>query len=131
MNVMNPIFSLWNWLLAFLALNSKPILQITVLPGLSFILVFAIFTVWFERKFLAAAMLKVGPYYCGKRSGIPCRPASREISWPGFNKRAWTMWSWPRTFRHPIALMSTLECVYSPCCPVARIYSLWCIPTNR
>ncbi len=67
---MNPIFSLWNWLLAFLALNGKPILQITVLPGLSFILVFAIFTVWFERKFLARAMLKVGPYYCGKRSGL-------------------------------------------------------------
>jgi len=37
---------------------------------MAFILVFAIIAVWFERKFLARAMLKVGPYYCGKRSGV-------------------------------------------------------------
>ncbi len=54
----------------FLSINSKPLLQITLIPGLAFILVFAIFAVWFERKFLARAMLRVGPYYCGKRSGL-------------------------------------------------------------
>jgi NADH-quinone oxidoreductase subunit H len=54
----------------FLRLNVKPILQLLVLPGLAFILGFAIFAVWFERKFLARAMLRVGPYYCGGRSGV-------------------------------------------------------------
>lgn len=57
-------------LLAFLGLNLKPILQVLIFPGLAFILVFAIIAVWFERKFLARAMLRVGPYYCGGRSGV-------------------------------------------------------------
>jgi NADH-quinone oxidoreductase subunit H len=56
--------------LEFLQINAKPLLQVLILPGLAFILVFAIIAVWFERKFLARAMLRVGPYYCGKRSGI-------------------------------------------------------------
>ncbi len=67
---MNPLLSLWNLLAEFLTVNAKPLLQITVLPGMSFILLFAIVAVWFERKFLARAMLRVGPYYCGKRSGV-------------------------------------------------------------
>ncbi len=67
---MNPLISLWNLLVEFLAVNSKPLLQVLVLPGLAFILVFAIIVIWFERKFLARAMLRVGPYYCGKRSGV-------------------------------------------------------------
>lgn len=67
---MNPLLSLWNLLVEFLAVNAKPLLQITVLPGMSFILIFAIVVLWFERKFLARAMLRVGPYYCGKRSGV-------------------------------------------------------------
>jgi NADH-quinone oxidoreductase subunit H len=67
---MNPLLSLWNLLVEFLAVNSKPLLQVLILPGLAFILVFAIIAIWFERKFLARAMLRVGPYYCGKRSGV-------------------------------------------------------------
>ena len=67
---MNPLLSLWNLLVEFLAVNAKPLLQITVLPGMSFQLIFAIVVLWFERKFLARAMLRVGPYYCGKRSGV-------------------------------------------------------------
>jgi len=67
---MNPLLSLWNLLVEFLAVNAKPLLQITVLPGMLFILLFAIVVIWFERKFLARAMLRVGPYYCGKRSGV-------------------------------------------------------------
>ena len=66
-------FSLLNipsMIIEFLALNSKTLLQILLLPGLGFILGFAIFAVWFERKFLARAMLRVGPYYCGGRSGV-------------------------------------------------------------
>lgn len=57
-------------IIEFLALNTKPLLQVLLLPGLGFILGFAIFAVWFERKFLARAMLRVGPYYCGGRSGV-------------------------------------------------------------
>jgi NADH-quinone oxidoreductase subunit H len=57
-------------LINFLKTNSKPLLQVLVLPGLAFILGFAIIAIWFERKFLARAMLRVGPYYCGGRSGV-------------------------------------------------------------
>jgi len=56
--------------LEFLQVNAKPLTQVILLPGLAFVLVFAIIAVWFERKFLARAMLRVGPYYCGKRSGL-------------------------------------------------------------
>jgi NADH-quinone oxidoreductase subunit H len=61
---------LWNFVVEFLTVNTKPLLQILILPGLAFILVFVIIVIWFERKFLARAMLRVGPYYCGKRSGV-------------------------------------------------------------
>ena len=61
---------LFSWIIEFLVFNMKPILQVLVLPGLAFTLVFAIVAVWFERKFLARAMLRVGPYYCGGRSGV-------------------------------------------------------------
>ena len=64
------ILGLIYYVIDFLVYNSKPILQVLVLPGLAFTLVFAIIAVWFERKFLARAMLRVGPYYCGGRSGV-------------------------------------------------------------
>lgn len=57
-------------ILEFLSVNSKTFIQILLLPGLAFILVFAIIAVWFERKFLARAMLRVGPFYCGGRHGV-------------------------------------------------------------
>jgi NADH-quinone oxidoreductase subunit H len=63
-------FNLPAYTLEFLALNAKPLLQVLILPGLAFILVFAIIAIWFERKFLARAMLRVGPYYCGKKAGL-------------------------------------------------------------
>jgi len=63
------LWSLPGWLWRFFWFNFKPFMQILIIPGLAFILVFAIIVVWFERKFLARAMLRVGPYYCGKRSG--------------------------------------------------------------
>jgi len=66
----NPLLLLWNLLVEFLAVNAKPLIQVLLLPGLAFILVFAIVVLWFERKFLARAMLRVGPYYCGGRSGV-------------------------------------------------------------
>lgn len=67
---MNILTSIWNYATEFLTVNAKPLLQIYILPGLAFILLFAMIAVWFERKFLARAMLRVGPYYCGKRSGL-------------------------------------------------------------
>ncbi len=57
-------------IIQFFTVNIEPLLKILILPGLAFILVFAIIAVWFERKFLARAMLRVGPYYCGGRSGV-------------------------------------------------------------
>jgi NADH-quinone oxidoreductase subunit H len=62
--------SIFGLIVEFLVSNSKSLLQILLLPGLAFILGFAIIAVWFERKFLARAMLRVGPYYCGGRSGV-------------------------------------------------------------
>lgn len=64
------LFNLPTYASDFLKINSKPLLQVLVIPGMAFILVFAIVAVWFERKFLARAMLRVGPFYCGKRSGV-------------------------------------------------------------
>ena len=60
---------LLKWLWDFIWFNFKPLAQIIMIPGLAFILLFAMIAVWFERKFLARAMLRIGPYYCGKRSG--------------------------------------------------------------
>jgi NADH-quinone oxidoreductase subunit H len=66
---MNIVLTLWSFIIEFLTVNAKPLLQIIVLPGLLWVIVYAIIAVWFERKFLARAMLRVGPYYCGGRFG--------------------------------------------------------------
>lgn len=66
---MNIVLTLWKFIIEFLTVNAKPLLQIIVLPGLLWVIVYAIIAVWFERKFLARAMLRVGPYYCGGRFG--------------------------------------------------------------
>lgn len=63
------ILGLPGWLMEFIKVNMKPLTQIVVIPGIAFILLFAIVTVWFERKYLARAMLRVGPYYAGGRAG--------------------------------------------------------------
>lgn len=63
-------YSLVDTLYSFFTVNAKPLTQILIIPGLAFILVFAIIAVWFERKFLARAMLRVGPYYCGRKAGV-------------------------------------------------------------
>ncbi len=68
-NLPTLIPELIRWLWDFIWFNFKPLAQIIVIPGLAFILLFAMIVVWFERKFLARAMLRIGPYYCGKRSG--------------------------------------------------------------
>ncbi len=63
------LLNLPRYTIEFLTVNIKPILQIVVLPGLLWVIVYAIIAVWFERKLLARAMLRVGPYYCGGRAG--------------------------------------------------------------
>lgn len=120
---MNPLTSLWNWLWAFLAFNAKPLLQIIIVPGLAFILVFAIFAVWFERKFLARAMLRVGPYYCGKRSGLLQVIADflklflKEIVIPD-NVNKWFFTSMP-------VLVSTVPALALILVPFDRNWVLW------
>ena len=66
---MNIVLTLWKTVIEFLTVNAKPLLQIIVLPGLMWVIVYAVIAIWFERKFLARAMLRVGPYYCGGRFG--------------------------------------------------------------
>ncbi len=66
---MNIVLTLWKTVIEFLTVNAKPLLQITVLPGLMWVIVYAVIAIWFERKFLARVMLRVGPYYCGGRFG--------------------------------------------------------------
>lgn len=58
-----------DWIAKFITLNWATILKIAVIPGLLFILLFEIVAVWFERKFLADAMLRVGPLYAGRVAG--------------------------------------------------------------
>lgn len=58
-----------DWVITFILLNFKRLVQIIVIPGLLFIALFVIVTVWFERKYLAHAMLRIGPLYAGKVAG--------------------------------------------------------------
>jgi len=57
------------WVVEFIALNWETLLKIIIIPGLAFILLFELVAVWFERKFLADAMLRIGPLYCGRVAG--------------------------------------------------------------
>jgi len=57
------------WLISFILFNLKPILQIILIPGLGFVMLYALIAVWFERKYLAHAMLRIGPLYAGKVAG--------------------------------------------------------------
>lgn len=57
------------WILNFMQANFKILFMITVFPGLSFIFSFLIFAVWFERKYLARLMVRMGPVHAGKVLG--------------------------------------------------------------
>ncbi len=56
-------------ILKFVEANFKTLFMITVFPGLAFIFGFLIFAVWFERKYLARLMVRMGPVHCGKVLG--------------------------------------------------------------
>ncbi len=63
--VVDVIYVIIDWI----TFNWKPIAQIIIIPGLAFTLLFAMIGVWFERKYLARAMLRIGPLYAGKVAG--------------------------------------------------------------
>ncbi|MEM3078297.1 MAG: NADH-quinone oxidoreductase subunit NuoH [Nitrososphaerales archaeon] len=48
------------------------VLKVLIFPGLAFPLLFAIIVIWFERKFLARIMLRIGPLHIGpfNRTGL-------------------------------------------------------------
>jgi len=56
-------------ILKFVEANFKTLFMIIVFPGLIFIFVFLIFAIWFERKYLARLMVRMGPVHCGKVLG--------------------------------------------------------------
>jgi len=48
------------------------ILKVLIFPGVAFPLLFAVIAIWFERKFLARIMLRIGPLHVGpfSRTGL-------------------------------------------------------------
>ncbi len=60
---------MFNELISFLNENFQTLFIISVFPGLSFVLGFVIFAVWYQRKYLARLMIRMGPVHCGGRLG--------------------------------------------------------------
>lgn len=56
-------------LIKFVSENFETLFIISVFPGLSFVLGFVIFAVWYQRKYLARLMIRMGPVHCGRRLG--------------------------------------------------------------
>lgn len=56
-------------LISWILLNWKAVVQIILFPGVAFILLFTLVAVWFERKYLAHSMLRIGPLHTGKVAG--------------------------------------------------------------
>ncbi|MHA1832678.1 MAG: NADH-quinone oxidoreductase subunit NuoH [Candidatus Baldrarchaeia archaeon] len=59
------IGNLWQFIFQ-MCMSLAPVLFI---PGLTFILLFVTVVIWFERKYLAHAMLRMGPVYAGRVFG--------------------------------------------------------------
>lgn len=58
-----------DWIIEFVRNNFQTLFRITFFPGLTFLFVFTIFAVWFQRKYLARLMLRMGPVHAGKVLG--------------------------------------------------------------
>ena len=56
-------------ILDFIKSNFPVLFRITFYPGLTFLFVFTIFAVWYQRKYLARLMLRMGPVHAGKVMG--------------------------------------------------------------
>lgn len=51
-------------------LHSDAFIKATIFPGILFILIFVMMTLWFERKLLARVMVRIGPLHVGKYAGL-------------------------------------------------------------
>lgn len=49
---------------------SEEFIRAAIFPGITFVLFYALFTVWYERKLLARVALRIGPLHVGKVAGI-------------------------------------------------------------
>jgi len=58
-----------DWLIEFIRVNLDPLFKIIIFPGITFIMLFTIFAVWYQRKFLARLMLRMGPVHAGRVMG--------------------------------------------------------------
>ena len=58
-----------DWILEFVRDNFQALFRITFFPGLTFLFTFTIFAVWFQRKYLARLMMRMGPVHAGKVLG--------------------------------------------------------------
>lgn len=56
-------------LMGFIEVNLTTLLKIYLFPGLGFVFGFVIFAVWYQRKYLARIMVRMGPVHCGWRLG--------------------------------------------------------------
>ena len=56
-------------IVGFVEANLISLLKILVFPGLVFVFGFVMFAVWYQRKYLARIMLRMGPVHCGRRLG--------------------------------------------------------------
>lgn len=51
-------------------LTSEEFIKAAIFPGITFVMIYALFTVWYERKLLARVALRIGPLHVGKIAGI-------------------------------------------------------------
>jgi len=60
---------MFEMLYKFIEANFRALFKILGFPGVTFIMVFIIFAVWYQRKYLARLMLRMGPVHAGKVLG--------------------------------------------------------------
>ncbi|MFQ6074529.1 MAG: NADH-quinone oxidoreductase subunit NuoH [Candidatus Bathyarchaeia archaeon] len=56
-------------LLKWILSNWGALAQVVLLPGVAFVLLFTVVAIWFERKYLARSMLRIGPLHTGRVAG--------------------------------------------------------------
>ena len=60
---------MFEWIIEFINYNLPTLFKIIIFPGVTFILLFVIFAVWYQRKYLARLMIRMGPVHAGGRLG--------------------------------------------------------------
>ncbi|MCS7125501.1 MAG: NADH-quinone oxidoreductase subunit NuoH [Aigarchaeota archaeon] len=51
-------------------LTSEEFIKAAFFPGITLVMLYALFTVWYERKLLARVALRIGPLHVGKIAGV-------------------------------------------------------------